>query len=258
MMPYYSNMADPQEMAQMSGNPFYSPLQSGPDWVRGVQAIYGQMAQNKNKKKAEKEEKDKQFKEDLMFQLQLKAEHQATKQRAMELKRLEREAQDYVSPGAQEAARLFTEGIKASRDQRNAMDRIKAQTEGQLKVAEARQKTTTSETNKNMAALSSEYKKAKTRIEAAYTTDLTNVENNFSNVVATIKKNPKLRESTDPTQPNQYLIALRSAMAERKRKRDELEARKTQEMEALDREYSIKQSQATMPKPPEGFTIDIQ
>jgi hypothetical protein len=130
-MPYYSNMADPQEMQGMSGNPFYNPLQKGPDWVRGIQYVYAMMDKAKKEKEAKVEEKDKKFKEDLTFQLQLRAERDAAKNRAMELKKLEREAKDYVDP----MTKRFLDKMDDKRKQKFELEKIAAQNKGRLDVA---------------------------------------------------------------------------------------------------------------------------
>lgn len=150
-MPYYgSNNADPGEMQGMSGNPFYNPLQQGPDWVRGVQAIYGQMAQVKDKKKAEQEAADNKFKEAMLFQLKLREEKDSAKLRAKQLEKLEREAKDYISPIEKDFRTRMEDKKKAEQEHkyrvaeinaRGAQDRAAASTragedEGKLEATE--------------------------------------------------------------------------------------------------------------------------
>jgi len=129
-VPYY-NQFDPAEMQQMSGNPFYNPTQPGPDWVRGVQAVYGQMANAKNKKKAEQEAAEKRFKEELMFNLQLRQDRDDARKRALELKRLEREAKDYMDPMTQR----FLDRMDEKKKNKFELAKIAAQNEGKVQVA---------------------------------------------------------------------------------------------------------------------------
>jgi hypothetical protein len=138
-MPYYGRSdVDPSEMQGMSGNPFYNPLQSGPDWVRGVQAVYGQMAKAKQDKEAKKEEQEKKFKEELTFNLQLRQERDSAKKRALELKQLEREARDYMDP----MTKRFLDKMDDKKKQKFELEKIAAQNEGRIQVAGIKKATT--------------------------------------------------------------------------------------------------------------------
>ena len=128
MSPYYGRSdVDPSEMQGMSGNPFYNPLQSGPDWVRGVQAVYGQMAKAKSDKEAKKEEQEKKFKEAMIFQLKLKAEREATKQRALELKKVQQELDNYVSPKDKQKYELASDYFGSIAKQQAELRKIESQ-----------------------------------------------------------------------------------------------------------------------------------
>lgn len=48
----YGQAADPQEMSQISGNPWYNPFQPGPDFYGGVMSFYQNLKNSKNEKEA--------------------------------------------------------------------------------------------------------------------------------------------------------------------------------------------------------------
>ena len=58
----YGPQTSPYQQQQMSENPFYNPTMPGPDWYRGIMALYANLAGAKEKKKAgEQEAEDREW-----------------------------------------------------------------------------------------------------------------------------------------------------------------------------------------------------
>jgi len=84
----------------MSGNPFYDPLRPGPDWYRGIMALYANLAGAKEKKKAGEQEAEDREWQKLLGEAQLE-QTRAQTARLKEPTPVKPEAEIYtVTPGA--------------------------------------------------------------------------------------------------------------------------------------------------------------
>jgi hypothetical protein len=255
-MPYYgSNNADPSEMQQMGGNPFYNPLQSSPDWVRGIQHIYAMMEQGKQKKKAEGEAADNKFKEAMLFQLKLREEKDSAKLRAKQLEKLERDAKDYVPAGAKNAAEMLAEGFRSARDQKNKIAEIEARGKQDRETAGARERANLAAKKGQTDAIKKQYLAAKKAIEAAHSKELADIETKYTSQVAGVRASASKPNSTmlaASPMPNNYLIGLTGARSAYKRMKDEAANRLKEELTKLDESYKEALSMTDMPQEPQA------
>jgi len=253
-MPRYGQ-TDPTEQYQGSA---FNPMTGRLSGAQLVMEFLARMEAEKQKKQQAGWDIEDRGMKQTLFDLQKTQAEQG-------IARGQREARDYQPPESP-ATQQFRERMKDRREQAQAIERIKATGEEARKTAEVRNVTLEKERVKNTAALKKAYVTAKTNIEKNFTKNLADIEKKFTTDVATIRKDKNLTAITESVGPNPYLIALRGANAARKRMRKELETRKAQEIESLEKEYSQysdaiarnTQLQSEIPPPPEGFELDIQ
>jgi hypothetical protein len=150
--------------------------------------------------------------------------------------------QDYRPPISQ-AEQDFRDRRAARAEDKRRLGEIAARGAEDRKTLEARESTIKKEQGKNAASLRKQYLTAKGKIESDFTKMADDIEGQFTAQVATLRKPSAKNETpgrTVATEGSPYLLALRGAHASRKRMKAELEARKTQQLEQLENDYSAR------------------
>jgi hypothetical protein len=231
-MPYYNNNASEiQQGMEGNFNPLTGRLNGGNMVLEFLARMAGQKAEQK---KLATEDEDRQF--ELMRRGLEKT--QAEQGIAMN----QRKIQDYRPP---------LDPLVELLEGRNVTEKANRQREkeitlrgGQDRLTRAAdEKTLKAATTKATADLNKQFLSAKTSVEAAYSSALKEIESKFSADIATLRK-PNAKGETQgrtvTTEGSPYLRALQGAHASRKRAKAELEARKAQQLEELERAYSQK------------------
>lgn len=241
-MPRY-NYGYVNPMEQYQDSPF-DPLTGRLNGGQLVMQVINEIAARKKQKQQEGFEVEDREWQKVLRDLQ-------KKQAEMGIAQAEREAKDYVSPGAKEQARLLTEGIAAARDQKNRVELEKVRGEQDRLTADARGRANAIAKKGQTDAIKKQYLAAKKAIEAAYSKELADIETKYTSQVAGVRASASKPNSTMLSagpMPNNYLIGLTGARSAYKRMKDEAAKRLSDEIARLNESYKEALSMTEMPQ----------
>jgi len=233
----YRNYGGPEDYyGQDSGfDPYTGRLNGGQLVMQFLQRL---QAEKDRKKQEGWQAEDRQFQQE-MRPLQMQAAQQG-------IQRGQQEISGYRPPLDPLVELLEGRNVTEKANKQRERE-ITLRGEEERKTRAADQKTLNTAIAKSKADLNKQYLAAKTSVEKDYSTALKEIEKQFGAQLATLRKpnaSGETQGTTATAEGSPYLRALQGAHASRKRARAELEARKAQQLDELERVYSQKLGEA--------------
>jgi hypothetical protein len=227
-MPYSRYTSGPEDYYQQGSNfdPYTGRLNGGNMVLEFLARVAGQK---------EQKQKDQWAIQDRSSEMDMRKLQQTQAEQGIAMN--QRKIQDYQPP-VSPAAQFAMDRLGAVAAEQRRLREIAAQGEENRKTWETRSKVANKTFGTASVAMRKQYLSAKEKIETDFTAQSKAIESQYASQIAAIRKDKNLTTINESTGPNPYMIALNGARASMKRMKKELEARRAQQIEVLEKDYA--------------------